>query len=183
RGCGDGGKKWIRCDALCLWIIFHKARDRGIRQHPQIPCLVLIDALAGQSIRDRWGTSNLSCLRVHMKETAFADKPDFFMPTDDNLSDPANKLAVAVVAIMNKSSAPRIKPVEATVYTAKPKVAPTVPGDARHVCTADAIRIVHVMEVACAALRCGVESVHSSVGRDPQISVVIFDQVLKKVGA
>ncbi len=76
-----------------------------------------------------------------MEETAFADKPDFSLPTGDNLSDPANKPAIAIVAVMSKSSAPRIKPVEATVYRAKPKVAPTVSGDARNVSTADTIRI------------------------------------------
>ena len=115
-----------------------------------------------------------------MEETAFADKPDVTLSPGDNLSDPANKPAIAIVAVMSESSAPRIKPVEATVYCAKPEVAPTVMGDARDVRTADAIRVVHVVKVACAALRCRVESVDSSVGRDPQIAVVILDRDLEE---
>ena len=65
-----------------------------------------------------------------MEQTALANKPDIPMAILDNLSDPPNKLAIAVISIMSKCSGRWIKLVEAAVFGAKPKIAPTVSGDA-----------------------------------------------------
>ena len=72
-----------------------------------------------------------------MEQTALANKPDIPMAIRDNLSDPPNKLAIAVISIMSKCSGRWIKLVEAAVFGAKPKIAPTVSGDARNVSTTD----------------------------------------------
>ena len=68
---------------------------------------------------------------VQMEQAALANKPDVPMAILDDLSDPPNKLAIAVIAIMSKGSGCWIKLVEAAVFGAKPQIAATVSGDAR----------------------------------------------------
>ena len=127
--------------------------------------------------------SNLSCLLVQMEQTALANKPDIPMTIRDNVSDPPNKLAIAVFQIMSECSGRWIKLVEAAVFRAKPEIAATVLGDALNRSTTETIRVVRIMNVACNAFGCRVEFVHPSVGGKPQIAVIVFDQILNKVGA
>src|ERR1039457_1677972 len=100
----------------------------------------------------------------------------------DDLGNPPNKLALAVISIMNKCSGRWIKLVEAAVLGAKPKIAPTVLGHARNVSATDTIRVVGIMKVARTAFGCRVEFVHPSVGGNPQIAVIVLHQILNKVG-
>ena len=84
---------------------------------------------------------------------------------------------------MSKDSGRRIKPVEAAILGAKPQITPIVSGDARNVSTTDTVRVVGVMKVAGSAFGCRIEFVHPSVGGNPQIAVIVFYQILNKVGA
>ena len=61
-----------------------------------------------------------------MEQTALANKPDIPMAILDNLSDPPNKLAIAVFQVMSKCSGRWIKLVEAAVFRAKPEIPATV---------------------------------------------------------
>ena len=88
-----------------------------------------------------------------MEQTPLADKPDFLMAIRDDASYPSNELTVAVIAIMSRRSGCWIKLVEAAIFGAKPKIAPTVAGDARNVIATDAIRVVGVMKVAGNSVR------------------------------
>ena len=56
-----------------------------------------------------------------MEETALANKPDIPMAIRDNVSDPPNKLAVAVISIMSECLCRWIKLIEAVGLGAKPK--------------------------------------------------------------
>ena len=96
-----------------------------------------------------------------MEQTTLANKPDIPMAILDNVSDPPNKLAIAVIAIMSKGSGRWIKLVEAAVFGAKPEIAATVAGDALNRIAADAVGVVGVMTVAGKAFGCGVEFVHA----------------------
>ena len=127
--------------------------------------------------------SNLSCLLVQMEQTALANKPDVPMAILDNVSDPPNKLAIAVFRIMSECSGRWIKLVEAAVFGAKPEIAATVLGDALNRIATDTVRVVGIMNVAGNAFGCRVEFVHPGVGGNPQIAVIVFDQILNKVGA
>ena len=73
-----------------------------------------------------------------MEQTALANKPDIPMAILDDLSDPPDKLAIAVIPVMSEGSGRGIKLVEAAVFGAKPEIAATVLGDAldrkRHRC-------------------------------------------------
>src|SRR6202035_836999 len=103
------GGKWVSRQALCLSIIFHEPDDRGIGQHPEIADFVFIHTVRVEAIPGCRRASNLSCLLVQMEQTAFADKPDIPMAILDNLSDPPNKLAIAVIQIVSKCSGRWIK--------------------------------------------------------------------------
>src|SRR5215472_17181123 len=118
-----------------------------------------------------------------MEEPPLANEPNVPMPPLYNLSDPPNKLAIDVLLIMSKCCRDWIKLVEAAVVGAKPKIAPIVWGDARHVSTTYTIRVPGVMKVAGTAFGCRVEFVHSSVGRNPEIAVIVFYHILNEVGA
>ncbi len=82
------------------------------------------------------------------------------MPVLDNVSDPSNKSAVAVIRIMSKCSGGWIKLVEATCFRAKPQTAATVAGDTVHGIGADAVGVAGVVAVGCKAFGSGIESVH-----------------------
>jgi hypothetical protein len=117
-----------------------------------------------------------------MEHAALANKPDFSLSIRNDLSDPANKLASAVIAVMSKCSGPWIKLVEAAGFGAKPKTAAIVSGNARNVSAGNTIRVLGIMKIAGKAFNSRVESVHPSVGGDPQIAVIIFHQRLNKIG-
>src|SRR5208283_4743517 len=152
-------------------------------EHPQIARFVFIHAVCAETIPGCGRASNLSCRLVQMEQTAVANKPDIPAAILDNLSDPPNKLAIAVISITSKSSGSWIEPVEACVLGAKPKIAPTVSGDARNVSTTDTIGVVRVMKVAGKPFGCRVKFVHPGVGGNPQIALIVFYQILNKVGA
>src|SRR5208283_3259066 len=151
-------------------------------EHPQIARFVFIHSVCAEAISGTGRASNLSCLLVQMKQTPVANKPDLLTTILDDLSDPPNKLAIAVISIMSKSSGRRIKPVEAGVLGAKPKIASAVSSDARDISTTDTIGAVRVMKVAGKAFGCRVEFVHPGIGGNPQIAEVVFYQILNKVG-
>src|SRR5271157_5333872 len=137
-------------------------------EHPQIARFVFVHTVCAETNPGCRRAGNLSCRLVQMEQTAVAGKPDIPAAVVDNLSDPPDKLAIAVISIMSKSSGRGIKPVEAGVLGAKPKIAPAVSGDARNVSTSDTIRIVRVMKVAGKAFGRRVEFVHPGVGGNPQ---------------
>jgi hypothetical protein len=64
-----------------------------------------------------------------VKQTALAHKPDISMAILDNLSDPPNKVAIAIISMMSKCSGGWIELVEAAVFGAKPKRTATFSGD------------------------------------------------------
>ena len=80
-----------------------------------------------------------------MEQTALANKPDIPMAIRDNVSDPPNKLAIAVFQIMSKCSGRWIKLVEAAVFGAKPQIAATVLGDALNRSATETVGVVGVM--------------------------------------
>ena len=67
-------RKWVSRQALCLWIIFHEPDNRGIGQQPQIAAMVSIHTLCAEVIPGCRRRGNLSCLCVHIEETALANK-------------------------------------------------------------------------------------------------------------
>jgi len=105
------------------------------------------------------------------------------MATLDNLSEPPNKPAIAVIQIVSELPGRWIKLVQAAVFGAEPKIAATVLGDALDRIAADAVGVVGVVKVAGTAFGCRVEFVHPNVGGNPQLAVIVFHQILSKVGA
>nr|WP_242618305.1 hypothetical protein [Edaphobacter modestus] len=122
-------------------------------------------------------------LLIQMKQTALANKPDLAMSILDQLNDPPDKLAIAVISIMSKCSGPWIDFVEAAVFGTKPKRTAIVLGDALDRGATESIGIVGIMDVAGTAFGFRVEFVRPCVGGNPQIAVIVLHQVLQKVGA
>src|SRR5271157_551126 len=102
-----------------------------------------------------------------MEQAPLANKPDVPVAVLDNLTDPPDKLAVAVIYIMRKCFGRWIKLVDSAVLSAKPKRASITSGDARHVSGTDTIGVVGIMKVAGTTFGCRVEFVHPSVGGNP----------------
>ena len=84
---------------------------------------------------------------------------------------------------MSKCSSCWIKLVEAAVFGAKPKSTATASGNALDRIAADAVGVVGIVKVTGTAFGCRVEFVHPNVGGNPQIAVIVFDQILSKAGA
>src|SRR3974390_415197 len=118
-----------------------------------------------------------------MKQTALANKPNVVTAVRDDLRDPSNKLAVAVVAEMREFSGRCIQFFEAAIFSAKPKIPVTVFSDAFDRSTSKTIGIVRVMEIVGKPFGCRVEFVHARFGGKPEVAVVVFYQILKKIGA
>src|SRR6476646_10998577 len=109
-----------------------------------------------------------------MEQTALANKPDIATAVPDNLSDPADELAIAIIAVMSKAPRGRIKSVQAAVEGTKPKITPMASCDARNPRTADTIRVVGVMKIANTAFGGRVEFVHPSVSGNPEVAVLVL---------
>src|SRR5271165_4730145 len=119
-----------------------------------------------------------------MEQTTVANKPNFPLATLDHLSDPPNKLAIAVIAVMSEHLRRRVKLVQAAVCRTKPQIAATIAGDALNRTAADAVGIVGVVTVAGTAFGSRVEFVYaSSIGGNPQIAMVVFHQIHRGVVA
>src|SRR4051812_13108643 len=118
-----------------------------------------------------------------MEETALAHKPDVPMPALNDMSNPPDKLAIAVISIMRKLSGRRIEFVQTTVLCAEPKTALAVPGDARNVSGSESVGVVRIVKVPGEAFDNRIEFVHSGVGGNPQIPVIVFHEILDKIGA
>ena len=163
-------------------IIFHEPDDRGIGQHPQIADFVFIHTVCAEAIPGCRRASDLSCLWVQMEQTTLANKPDIpiVYPRSPELILPTKWPSLSL-RIMSECSGRRIKLVQAAVFGAKPKIAATVLGDALDRSTTDTIGVVGVMKVAGTAFGFRVEFVHPSVGGNPQIAVIVFHQILKKL--
>ena len=139
---GSTGAKRVFSEPLCLPIIFDQPDDRGIGQHPQIAGVVFVQIVCGQALDGCGRASNLSRLQVQMKQAALANKPDVPMAVFDNVSDPPNKLAIAVIAVMSEGFRRRVKLVQAAVVGAEPQIAATVAGDAPNRIAAKAVGVV-----------------------------------------
>src|ERR1035441_6446557 len=119
-----------------------------------------------------------------MKQPALANKPDIVIPIFDDVSDPANKLALAVVQVMSKCSGGWIKLVETACFGAKPQIAATVACDTIDGIAAKTVGVAGVVPVAGKAFGSGIEFVHPArVGGNPQIALIVLDQIHNKVGA
>ena len=146
------------------------------------PALSSYTVVCGQALDDCGRASNLSCLHVQMKQPALANEPDLPMAIFDNVSDPPNKLASAVIAIMCKGFRRRVKPVQAAVF-GEPQIAATVAGDAPNCIAAKAVGVVGVVKVAGTTFGCGVEFVYAGMSSNPQITTIVFYQIPNEVVA
>ena len=118
-----------------------------------------------------------------MEQTAVASKPYVLAGILDDMIDPPDKLAIAVISIVSKDSGRLIKLVETAVLGAKPKTTTPVSGDARNISSADAIGVSRVVKIAGKAFVYRVEFIYPGVGRDPQIAVIVFRQIFNEVRA
>ena len=96
-----------------------------------------------------------------MKQAAIANEPDVPPALLDDSSDPPNRLAVAVIAVMSKGLRLRVKPVEAAVGGSEPEMATTVAGNAPNRIAAKAVGVGRVVKVAGSTFGSGVEFVNS----------------------
>ena len=115
-----------------------------------------------------------------MEQAMLAYKPDVALPVRDNLRDPSNEVAIAVVAVMSESSACGIQFVQPGIFSPKPNVTATVLGDALNQSTTYR-GVFGVMQVASETFSCWIEFVHSRVGREPQVAVIVFHQALNEI--
>jgi hypothetical protein len=165
-----------------LPVILDERNRWGTGQYPQIAVFIFKYAFRAEIIPGYSRARYLSRLLVQMKQAALTDKPDILMATRDNLVNPADELAIAVISIVSEYAGPGIKPVEAAVERAKPNRTPRVTGDAGYVITPNTVGVICLVNIAGAAFGRRVESVHPGIGRNPEIAVVVLYQVLKKVG-
>jgi hypothetical protein len=117
-----------------------------------------------------------------MKQAALANEPDIPIVIRDNASNSPNKLSLAVIAVMSEGFRGRVEFVQSAVFGADSKIPATVLGDALNRNATESIRVVGVVKVAGYAFGSRVEFVDASVGGNPQIAVVVFHQILNKVG-